>query len=148
MANTFQNTFKGDLLAGRSRLITGQTNHKMALYTTTAINAATVGAYTVTNEHATPTGYTTAGKLVTIPASQPVSATSASTAYCDLDDVTWSTSTFTATSALLYDEAATTPVANNALISLDFGGSKSSSAGDFTIAMPAAATGTAIIRIA
>jgi hypothetical protein len=41
---------------------------------------------------------------------------------------------------------ATSPV--NSIATIDFGGDKTSTAGDFTIVFPAAAASTAIIRIA
>lgn len=146
ITQAFCNTYKGDLLAGRARLVTGQTGHRIALYTSTATLSASTGAYTATNE-VTGTGYTAKGNLLTIPASVPSSGTGQATAYADFDNTTWSTSTITARGALIYDDSATTPTVDASLIVLDFTSDKSSSAGDFTVQFPAAATGTAIIRV-
>jgi len=146
ISTAFCNTYKGDCLAGRARLITGQTGHRIALYTSTATLGATTGAYTATQE-VTGTGYVAKGKLLVIPASIPNSGTGQSVAYADFDDTTWSTSTITANGALIFDELATTPTVDAALVTLAFGSDKTSSGGDFTVSYPAAATGTAIIRI-
>ncbi len=147
IVQAFCNTYKGDLLAGRTRLVTGQTGHRMALYTSSATLGAGTAAYTASNE-ATGTAYTAKGNLLIIPASVPSSGTGQSVAFADFTDTTWSTSTITARGSLAFDDAATTPTADAALIVLDFGTNKSSSSGDFTITFPAAATGTAIIRVA
>jgi hypothetical protein len=152
MANAFCNTYRGDLLAGRARLATGQTGHRCALFTSATPATASLDAYgtapaSTGNEVANGNGYATGGELITIPGSMPSSGTGQSVAYCDFDDTTWSSSSITARWAIVYDDNATTPTANAALIVLDFGSDKSSSSGDFTIQWPAAATGTAIIRI-
>ncbi len=152
MANAFCNTYKGDLLAGRARLATGQTGHKVALFTSATPATATLNAYgtapaSTANQVANGNGYTTGGAAITISTGMPSSGTGQGVAYVDFTDTTWATSTITARWAVVYDDNATTPVANAALIVLDFGSNKSSSSGDFTIQWPAAATGTAIIRL-
>jgi hypothetical protein len=62
--------------------------------------------------------------------------------------MTWSASTITARGALIYNDTLTTPVADAAVVVLDFLADKTSSAGDFTVQMPAANSTSAIIRIA
>ena len=54
------------------------------------------------------------------------------------------TATITARGCLIYNISQS----NKAVASIDFGGDKTSTAGDFTIQFPAAAASTAIIRIA
>ncbi len=135
------------MLAGRARLLTGETGHKAALYTVSATLGASTDAYTASNE-VSGTGYDVKGKLLTIPASVPSSGTGQSVAFADFNDVTWATSTITARGSLIFDEDASSPVEDAALIVLDFGADKTSSSGDFTISFPIAATGTAIIRVA
>ncbi len=147
IVQSFCNTYKGDLLAGRARLVTGQTNHRAALYTSSATLGASTAAYTASNE-VSGTGYTAKGELLVIPASVPSSGTGQSVAFADFTDVTWSTSTITSRGSLIYDDAATSPTVDASLIVLDFGSDKTSSSGDFTIQFPVAATGTAIIRVA
>jgi hypothetical protein len=74
-----------------------------------------------------------------------VPTSTGTTAFIDFDDVTWSTATITARGALIYLANGTT---NPAVASLDFGGDKTSTAGDFTIQFPTADASNAIVRIA
>jgi hypothetical protein len=120
---------------------TGNT-FKMALYTSTATLDGSTTAYSSTNE-ITGTGYTAGGNTLVIPASMPSLTTT--TAWTDFNDTVWSSSTITnARGALIYNSTSS----NKAVVVLDFGADKSSSAGDFTVVFPAAAAATAIIRIA
>jgi hypothetical protein len=140
----FCSSYKGDLMSGRARLVTAQVNHRAALYTNTASFTAATTAYTTVNE-ITGTNYVQDGELIVIASSMPT--VTGTVAFCDFDDTTWSTATFTARGALIYDDAATTPVADATLAVLDFTSDKSASAGDFTIQWPAATTAAAILRI-
>jgi hypothetical protein len=139
--------FKQDLLAGRMNFSTsGGNSFKLALYTNTATLDASTTAYTTSGEHAATGTYTANGKVLTVPASMPSLTTT--TAWTDFDDLTWAASTITARGALIYNDTLTTPVADAAVVVLDFLADKISSAGDFTIQMPAANSTSAIIRIA
>lgn len=112
---------------------------KIALYTSSATLDATTTAYSVTNE-VSGTGYSAGGNTLTT-----VSPTSSgTTAYLDFNDTTWSTATITARGALIYNSTQS----NKAVAVLDFGGDKTSTAGDFTIVFPTADASNAIIRIA
>jgi hypothetical protein len=71
-------------------------------------------------------------------------ATSGTTAYLDWADSVWTTATITARGAMIYNSTQ----GNRCVAVLDFGSDKTSTAGDFTVVFPAAAAGTAIIRIA
>jgi hypothetical protein len=110
------------------------------------MSAATT-AYSATNE-VSGTGYTAGGNALT--KIDPTS--SGTTAFTDFADTTWSTATITARGALIYNTTPNTAsgstVANAAVAVLDFGGDKTSTAGDFTIQFPAADSSNAIIRIA
>ena len=70
---------------------------------------------------------------------------SGTTALTDFADLSFTTATITAFGALIYNDTAT---GNPAVAVLDFGGSKASTAGTFTIVFPAATATGAIIRIA
>ena len=60
-------------------------------------------------------------------------------------DPSWTTATLSAVGCMLYNDT----VAGNPVISLnDFGGTVTSTAGTFTITLPAAAAATALVRIA
>ena len=113
---------------------------KIALYTSSATLNATTTAFTTTNE-ASGTAYVSGGNtLVNVTPTNP----SGTTAITDFGDTTWSTSTITARGAMIYNSTQS----NKSVAVLDFGGDKSSSAGDFTIQFPTADASNAIIRIA
>ena len=71
--------------------------------------------------------------------------TSSTTAFTDFADLTFSNATITANGALIFNDSAS---GDPAVCSLAFGGDKTSTAGDFTIAFPTADASNAIIRIA
>jgi hypothetical protein len=131
-------SFKAELLGGTHDLDTDTL--KIALYTSSASLDATTTAYSATNE-ASGTGYTAGGETIT----GAVIATSGTTAYLDLGDVTWSSATITANGALIYNSTA---AGNPAIAVLAFGGDKTSTNGDFTVQFPTADASNAIIRIA
>jgi hypothetical protein len=115
---------------------------KTALYTSTATNGAATASYSVTNE-VSGTGYTGGGVALTGVAT----SNSGTTAWWTANNPSWTGATFTAESALIYDNTdATTP--KGSLCVLDFGGNQSVSSGTFTIQFPAAAASTALLRLA
>jgi hypothetical protein len=129
---------------GGTTTTTGTGNSfKLALYTSSATLDATTTAYTVTNE-VSGTGYSAGGGALT----NVTPTTSGTTALTDFADLTFSSATITARGALIYNSSTTAGTANRAVVVLDFGGDKSSSAGDFTIQFPTADASNAIIRIA
>jgi len=140
-------SFKKELLYGAHDFdaSSGDT-FKIALYTSSAtLNAATT-AYAATNE-VSGTNYVAGGGTLT-----PVDPTSSgTTALLDFVDETWSSATITARGALIYNTTPNTTsisLSNPAVIVLDFGGDKTSTAGDFTVVFPTADASNAIIRIA
>ncbi len=138
-------TFKQELMTGLHNFtITTGNVFKIALFPSTATLDAATATYTaVAGNEITGTNYTAGG--VTLTNVTPV--TSGTGAYTDFGptDPVWTTSTITnARGALIYNSTN----GNRAVVVLDFGSDKSSSAGDFTVVMPAPALGTAIIRIA
>jgi len=140
-------SFKKELMYGAHDFdaSTGDT-FKIALYTNSATMTAATTAYSASNE-TSGTGYVAGGEVLT--AVDPTS--SGTTALTDFTDATWSTATITARGALIYNTTPnTTSIAltNPAVIVLDFGGDKTSTAGDFTVVFPTADASNAIIRIA
>ena len=111
----------------------------LALYTDAASLNATTTAYETGGETAG-TGYAAGGQALATVA--PTS--SGTTAYLDFADETWTTATITARGAMIYNQSQ----GNKAVAVLDFGGNKTSTAGDFTVVFPTADAATAIIRIA
>ena len=128
--------------SGVVRASTAADTFKIALYTSSASLDASTTAYTTSNEvSSSGTNYTAGGKTLTI--SQAPTSTS-TTAWLDFDDVTWDSATLTSNGALIYNATQ----GNKAVAVLAFGGDKTSTAGNFTIQFPAAASTTAILRIA
>lgn len=134
-------SFKQALLDGEMDFSsdTSQT-FKIALFTSSATLGASTTAYSTTNE-VSGTGYTAGGNTLTISTNPTTSGT---TAYLSFSNTTWSTATITARGALIYQSGGSNP----AVAVLDFGGDKTSTAGDFTIQFPTADASSAIIRIA
>ena len=140
-------SFKVELLKGVHNFTasTGDT-FKIALLKAAAAGSGTFGAATTnysnlsTDELGNGSGYTTGGN--TLSSVTPVA--DGTTAVCDFADTTWSSATFTSSGALIYNNTD----AGAACAVLSFGGDQQVSSGDFQIQFPAAASSTAIIRIA
>ena len=133
-------SFKKELLEGLHDFnATGGNTYKLALYDSTATLDASTTVYTTTGE-ISGTGYSAGGSALTNV--DPTS--SGTTGFCDFDDLTFSTATITARGALIYNSTN----GNRAVVVLDFGADKTSTAGDFTIVFPTADASNAIIRIA
>jgi hypothetical protein len=140
-------SFKQELLFGVHDFdsSTGDTFY-VALYTNSATLDASTTAYSVTNE-VSGSGYVAGGQALT----NVDPTTSGTTALTDFADETWTTATITARGALIYNSTPNTTsvsVTNPAVVVLDFGADKTSTAGDFTIVFPTADASNAIIRIA
>jgi hypothetical protein len=140
-------SFKVELLKGVHNFTasTGDT-FKIALLKAAAAGSGTFGAATTnysnlgSDELGSGSGYTTGGNTLT--SVTPVA--DGTTAVCDFADTTWTSSTFTSSGALIYNDTD----AGAACAVLSFGGDQQVSSGDFQIQFPAAAASTAIIRIA
>ena len=140
ISSTLVTSFKKELLTATHNF-TASSGHtfKLALYTSSATLGATTTAFTTTGQ-ASGTNYTSGRANLT--AVTPTS--SGTTGFTDFSDLTFGTATITARGCLIYNSSQS----NKAVASIDFGGDKTSTAGDFTIQFPAAAASTAIIRIA
>jgi hypothetical protein len=141
-------SFKTELLTGTHDFTNGTGNtFKIALFRATASIVGTYGAATTNysdvtgnSDEASGTGYSAGGNTLT----NVTPTSSGTTAFTDFANTTWSTATITASGALIYNSSAS----NAAVAVLDFGGDKTSTAGDFTIVFPTADATDAIIRIA
>ena len=147
-------SFKQELLQGIHNLTNGSgggtttstgsgNTFKLALYTSSASLDASTTAFTTSNE-VSGTGYSSGGGTLT----NVTPTTSSTTALTDFADLTFSSSSITARGAMIYNSSTTAESANRAVLILDFGGDKTSTAGDFTIQFPTADASNAIIRIA
>jgi hypothetical protein len=133
------NSFKQEILVEGHNLTNGADSLKLALYTSSATLGAGTTAY-VTTGQSTGTNYSAGGSALT----NVTPALSGSTAVCDFSDLTFSDATVTARGCLIYN----TTNSNKAVCAIDFGGDKTSTAGDFTVVFPSASSSAAIIRLA
>ena len=139
MANVVPFSFKGELLSGTHNFATGGDSFKIALYTSNPYTTSSTVALT-TNEVSSGGGSNYARKDLT---SQAVVATTATTSV-DFADVTWSSATFSAAFAAIYND----DKSDKLCVVLDFGGTKTATNGDFTISFPDPSTASnAIISL-
>lgn len=149
ISQSITTSFKTDILSGgmnfntTNRALTVNTQDKfvIALYTTSATLGPSTTAYTSTNEVPTATGYTALGKTLTI---SQVPTSTGTTAFTDFDDISWTSASFSADGALIYNATNS----NKSVLVLNFGGTKTVTSGTFTIQFPTADASNAIIRIA
>ena len=140
ITSTLTTSFKKELLeATHNFSASGGNSFKLALFTSSASLGESTTAYSTSNE-ASGTNYTAGGGALTNVA--PTS--SGTTGFTDFADLTFSNAKVTARGCLIYNSTNS----DKAVAAIDFGGDKTSTAGDFTIVFPAAAASTAIIRIA
>ena len=134
-------SFKKELLeAVHNFKNSGGSTFNLALYTSSASLGASTTAYT-TSEEVSGTNYTAKGAALT----RVDPTTSSTTALTDFADLTFSNATVTARGCLIFNDSAS---GDPAVCALDFGGDKTSTAGDFTVQFPTADASNAIIRIA
>jgi hypothetical protein len=142
ITQTMCTSFKKELLEGKHNfLLTGGNTFKIALFTSSASLGASTTVYASSGmNEVTGTGYTAGGNTLT----RIDPSSSGTTALTDFADTSWSTATFTARGALIYNVTN----GNRAVLVLDFGADKTVTAGTFTITFPTADASNAIIRIA
>jgi|TARA_R100000081_G_C4721521_1_gene118309 hypothetical protein len=137
-------SFKVELLKGVHDFTatTGNT-FKIALYTSSATLGASTTAYSTSNEitNSSGTAYTAGGATLT----SVTPAASSTTAVCDFADVSYTSASFTANGALIYNDSAS---GDPAVCAIAFGSDKTVTSGTFTIQFPTADATDAIIRIA
>ena len=143
IAQAMSTLFKKDVLLGDHSLDTN--NIYVALYTSSATLNATTDGYITANEVANGNGYTTGGNAL---AYKTVAENSTSGVF-DADDPQWTSATFTARGALIYNKTLGDASSNarGAIAILNFGGDFSVSGGTFRIVFPAATKDNAIVRI-
>ena len=140
MANIVPDSFKTDLLKGTFNFdSSGGSTFKLALYTSLANFSTSTTAFTSTNEvSSSGTNYKAGGNTLT---NNGVSIAS-NIAFIDFADLTFSSVTLSAVGALIYKGSS-----NEAVLVLDFGGTKTATNGDFVIQFPTADSSNAIIRL-
>ena len=128
-------SFKSEILQEGHQLATDTI--KIALYTSSANLGAGTTAYSTSNE-ISGTGYTAGGVTLT----NKAVSTTGTTAHFDADDPTWTSASFPANGALIYNSTNS----DKAIAVLAFGGDFTVASGTFRIVFPAAGA-TGIIRI-
>ena len=132
-------SFKEQILKGQHDFtaVTGDV-FKVALYNSMANLNSSTTVYTAIDE-VVGSGYVAGGNTLT---GQSISL-SGTTAYVTFTNSLWTSSTLTATGALIYNSTK----ANKAVAVLDFGGPFSSTNNTFTVTFPPATATTAVITI-
>ena len=137
-------SFKKELLeAVHNFKNSGGSTFQLALYTNSASFTAATTAYTTSNEISNTAGSAYSAKGNTLTRVDPT--TSGTTALTDFADSSWSSATFTARGALIFNDSAS---GDPTVLVLDFGADKSASNGTFSVVFPTADASNAIIRIA
>ena len=136
-------SFKQELLQGLHDL----DGHTLKLALINSGESGTFGAastnfsnITDTSDEASGTGYSSGGATL----GSVSIALDGTTATVDFADVSFSNSTISASGAMIYNTSAS----NRAIAVISFGGTVASTAGTFTVTMPAADASNAIIRLA
>jgi len=137
-------TFKQELLNGDHDITNDTVN--LALFTDSATLNANTTAYAATNEVGASGTYAAGGAtLQSATVGLTKTSVTASTAFVDFADLSFTSATISAQAALIYNRSST---ATNASIAvLDFGGVKTSTNGTFTIQFPTNDATSAILRI-
>jgi len=133
-------SFKQEVLVGTHNFTASSGNSfKLALYTSSATLGAATTAFTTTGQ-ASGTNYTSGGSALT----NVTPVLSGTTAVCDFADLTFGTATVTARGCMIYNDTNS----DKAVAIIDFGGDKTSTAGNFTVVFPSPTATGAIIRLA
>ena len=150
MANTSAicSSFKQELLQGKHNFASsGGDTFKIALYDSDATLGASTTDYSTSEEitNTSGTAYTAGGATLT----RTGVGFTGTTAVTDFGDVTYSSASFTANAALIYNTTTGTSTGTtDAVCAIAFGGDKTASNGTFKIEFPANDATAAIIRLA
>ena len=132
MANIIPFSFRGALFQGQHDFAnSGGNTFKLSLYTANPYTTAST-VYTTTSEVSSGGGSNYSVKTLT----NLGVASSTAVASVDFDNVTYSSATFTAAFAAIYNADTVDSVANRLVVVLDFGGNKTATNGTFTITFP------------
>ena len=137
-------SFKQQLLAGDHDIDNDTIN--LALYTDSATLNGNTTAYTTSNEVGASGTYAAGGATLTTPTiGLTKTSATASTAFVDFANVSFTSATISAQAALIYNRSSANT--NAAIAVLDFGAVKTSTNGTFTIAFPTNDASSAILRL-
>ena len=137
-------SFKQELLAGDHDIDNDTIN--LALYTSSATLNGNTTAYATANEVGASGTYAAGGATLTSPTiGLTATSATASTAFVDFANVSFTSATISAQAALIYNRSSANT--NAAIAVLDFGAVKTSTNGTFTIAFPTNDKDSAILRL-
>ena len=140
MANIIPFAFRGELFSGTHNFANGGDAFKIALYTSNPYSTSSTVVLT-TNEVSSSGSSNYERKAL---GSQAV-ASGTAVASVDFADSTWSSATFTAAGAAIYND----DKSDKLCVVLDFGGNKTATNGTFTVSYPSPSTpANAIISMA
>ena len=131
MANVIPNSFRGELFSGTHNFASGGNTFRIALYTGSIASVYSTSSTTVSATNEVSTGGSSNYTRQDL-SSQAV-ASSTAVASVDFGDSTWSSATFTAAYAAIYNDTAT---GDPLVVVLDFGGDKTCTNGTFKITYP------------
>ena len=140
--NAICNSFKKELMQATHNFgTTSATGNKfkLAMYLTSATLGASTTSFT-SDGQVSSSGYTSGGKALVNSGTKVSSAV----AITNFSNVSFTGVTLSARGALIYNDTA---AGDPAVCVLDFGGTKTATAGTFTVQFPAFTTAAAIIRI-
>ena len=140
-------SFKQELLQGKHSFESSGHTFKLALFDSDASLGASTTDYSTSEEitNTSGTAYTAGGATLT---NTGVGLTS-TTAFTDFSDVTYSSASFTANAALIYNTTTNGGSSTtDAVCAIAFGGDKTASNGTFKIEFPTNDATAAIIRLA
>ena len=141
-------SFKQELLQGKHNFASsGGDTFKLALFTSSASLGAATTDYSSSNEvtNTSGTAYTAGGATLT----RSGVGLTGTTAFTDFSDVTYSSASFTANGAMIYNTTTGTGTGTTDSVAIiAFGGDKTASNGTFKIKFPTADASNAIIRLA
>jgi hypothetical protein len=141
MANIIPFAFRGELFSGTHNFANGGDAFKIALYTSIAGYSTSSTAVITTNEVSSSGSSNYERKAL---GSQAV-ASGTAVASVDFADSTWTSATFTAAGAAIYND----DKSDKLCVVLDFGGNKTATNGTFTVSYPSPSTpANAIISMA
>ena len=137
------NSFKQEILVGTHNF-TASSGHtfKIALFTSDATLNKSTTANSTSNEISNTSGSAYSAGGATLTSVTPTLSTD--TAVCDFSDVSFTSASFTANGALIYNSSQS----DKAVAAIAFGSDKTVTSGTFTIQFPTADADNAIIRIA
>jgi hypothetical protein len=129
---------------GVPSITNGYAGFKIALFVSGASLSNGTSVYKTDGEvtAGAATNYVAGGNICTV----TTVGVAGSVAYIQFKNQTWASATFAAAGCLIYNTSTST--ANRTLAVIDFGGTKTATAGDFVITMPAAGATTSIVRLA